>query len=167
MVKKPPPGGGPHRHRHTLSALSHAASPESLESALSLVIGEPDDTAFVARCILSEGPSHHRAASWALVVLAAEVARRLGVAGPPPAAADAVPVALRLPPHQVRPDDAAFPLSLPLSPLRTLLDRERDVEAIADALVDGPPHHALANAALVALLGRILERAGELEADRA
>jgi hypothetical protein len=166
MLKKPPPPGGPHRHRHSLSALGAAASETTLASALALIVPEPEDAAFVARCILGEGPAHHRAASWALVSMAAELARRLGAAASPSQGEDSVPVALRLPPHLRSGDDGVFPLAMPLAPLRAVLAGERDVEAIADALVDGPPHHALANAALVAIFDRISRRLGELEAER-
>jgi hypothetical protein len=133
-----------------------------LEKALAPIVPDERDREFVARCILGEGPAHHRAASWALVVLAAEVAARLGAAPLPSATGvDALSVRLRLPPDaRDDDDDGSFPLRLPLAPLRTILDDERDVEAMADALTDGPPHHALANAALVALLHQILEHLG-------
>ncbi len=164
MVHTPPPPRGPgHRHRHSLSALSAASSQAKLEEALELVIPDAEDAAFVARCILGDGPAHHRAASWALLTVAAEIARRVG-ARPAPAGGDQ-PVSLPLPPHLRHGEDASFPVSLPLAPLRAVLERERDVEAMADALIDGPPHHALANAALVALLARVLDRLDEPEGE--
>lgn len=159
-----PPSSGPHRHRHSLSSLAHVAQAPALEDALRLVVPDPRDRAFVARCILGEGPAHHRAASWALVALAAEVARRVGAAPREAASPDDVVVPLRLPPHLAEAgDDGAFPLPVPLGPLRAIARGEREVEVLADALVDGPPHHALANAALVALFGRILAALGDGE----
>lgn len=139
--------------------MSGAADPEALRNALSLLVVDPQDAAFIARCILGEGPAHHRAASWSLIVLAAEIASRLGCspASEDDQPADAVRIPLRLPPHRLREDDA-FPLEMPVEPLRAIVGRERDVEALADALVDGPAHHALANAALVGIFNRILEQ---------
>ncbi|NUP12395.1 MAG: hypothetical protein HOW73_40640 [Polyangiaceae bacterium] len=126
--------------------------------ALLLVLADRRDAEFVARCIVGEGPAHHRAASWALLVVAAEIAERLGCKpGPKTQAPDTVSVALRLPPGAAR-DDDTFPLAMPLAPLRAIVEPSRHVEALADALVDGPAHHALANAALVALFARILEK---------
>lgn len=156
-----PPHSAPHRHRHSLSSLAHVAASPVLEDALGLVVGDARDRAFLARCILTEGPAHHRAASWALVALAAEVARRLDAAPREGVAPDDVAVPLRLPPHLVEAgDDGAFPLAVPLAPLRAIARDEREVEVLADALLDGPPHHALANAALVALFDRILSAIG-------
>lgn len=155
----PPPRRPPHRHRHPLSALSGAADPDRLADALTPIIPDPHDRAFVVRCILGDGPAHHRAASWALLVLAADIAARLGANDEEPAPEDdSVTVRLRIPPHLATTDDSAFPLRLPMAPLRAIARNERDVEALADALVDGPPHHALANAALVSIFDRILTR---------
>lgn len=157
-----PPGRPPanhHRHRHALSTLARAADPARLADALAPIIPDAGDRAFVVRCILDEGPIHHRASSWALVVLAAEIARRVGSTPDDrdPESRDSLAVRLRLPPHLAGDDDdGAFPLRLPLAPLRAIAGSDRDVEALADALADGPPHHALANAALVSIFARIL-----------
>lgn len=132
------------------------ADAQRLEDALALVISDPRDRAFVARCILSEGPAHHRAASWTLCVVAAEAAARAGARPREHAEADDFAVPLRLPPHVATGDDGAFPLAIPMAPLRAITGDERGAEVLADALVDGPPHHALANAALVAILERLL-----------
>lgn len=142
-----------------MTALSSAADADQLAEALRPVIADPRDRAFVVRCILDEGPVHHRASSWALLMLASEIARRLEVPmkAPDGEPDDSITVRLRLPPHLAADEaESAFPLRLPLEPLRAIASSDRDVEVLADALVDGPPHHALANAALVSLLARVL-----------
>lgn len=165
-----PPGHRPHhghRHRHSLGALAAAADRRRLADALSPIVADARDREFVVRCILDEGPLHHRAASWALLMLASEVARRLEGAPvtAPDDPRDSLEVRLKLPPHLAEDaTDAVFPVRLPLAPLRAVADGERDVEALADALADGPPHHALANAVLVSLFARILAK---LPTDRA
>jgi hypothetical protein len=168
MPPRPPaPGPGPHRHRHALSSLADAASAGRLEEALALVIPDARDRSFVARCILHEGPAHHRAASWALIAVAAAVAERVGAVPRRRAEPDDFLVPLRLPPHLRAEEDGAFPMLVPLAPLRSVARDERDVEVLADALVDGPPHHALANAALVAIFERILAALDEsIDPDR-
>lgn len=158
MPPRPPRHGhGPHRHRHVVSALEEVTDGARFEEALALVVPDPRDRAFVARCILEEGPAHHRAASWALIVLAADLAKRAGATPRATAEDDDVQVQLRLPPHLAHEEDTAFPLRMPAAPLRSLARDERAVEALTDALVDGPPHHALANAALVALFERLAD----------
>lgn len=149
-------GRGPHRHRHVLSSLADVASAQRLEDALELVIPDARDRAFVARCILQEGPAHHRAASWALVTIAGEVARRAGAKPRDAIQPDDFAVPLRLPPHQRQEEDGSFPLRVPVAPLRAVSGSDRDAEVLADAVVDGPPHHALANAALIAIFERLM-----------
>ena len=108
--------------------------------------------------MLGEGPAHHRGASWTLLALLGELvtkraARAPRVEGP------TAPVPLRLPPHLAEEsDDGHFPLGLALRPLERLAPAgSPELEAMVDCLTDGPAHHALANAAMVALLDALLE----------
>jgi hypothetical protein len=65
---------------------------------------------------------------------------------------------MRLPPHLAGTSaDAAYPLALPLHALRELAGGdEARVDAMVDCLTDGPPQHALANVAMVALIEALL-----------
>lgn len=111
------------------------------------------------RCILEEGPRHHRVASWALLqMLAAVIAELDAPSSVDPKASDAAPVPIRLPPAVARSaDDGEFPIGVPRRLLERALSRDDAAMAI-DALSDGPPHHALANAAMAWLLEAVYER---------
>src|SRR5690606_9515312 len=80
--------------------------------------------------------------------------------GPVSTPGPAAPIALRLPPHLRRGHaDENFPLGVPLAALERLAPQGSPAfTALLDCLRDGPPHHALANAAMVCLLGALLER---------
>jgi hypothetical protein len=132
-----------------------------IEALLAPWLADPIDRAFVARCIVDEGPEHHRTASYALL-------RLLGLAldaagGPPETTGESAPIALRLPPHLRRGHaDEHFPLGVPLAALARLAPRDSAAfERLLDSLSDGPPHHALANAAMVTLLDALLRRLEE------
>jgi hypothetical protein len=72
--------------------------------------------------------------------------------------APAEPVGMRLPPKVASAsDDAEFPIGIPTTMLREILD-EHEAELAIDALGDGPPHHALANAAMTWLIEAIYVR---------
>lgn len=136
---------------------------EDVEQLLAPWLREPADRAFVARCIVEEGPIHHRGSSYALL-------RMLGLAlaaagGPPEGSGEAAPIALRLPPHlQQGSAEQVFPLGVPLAPLERLAPRgSAAFTALLECLRDGPPHHALANAAMACMIEALLER---LEARR-
>jgi hypothetical protein len=154
-----------HRHHRaaTASAIAASLNLKRLDSLLEPWVGDPEERAFVVRCIAGEGPVHHRAASYALLRLLGVVLDRLGGA-PPERAGETAPVPLRLAPHIARhdDDDTHFPLRLPLAPLELLAPKgSRELAAIVDCLVDGPPHHALANTAMVCLLDAVLARLPE------
>jgi hypothetical protein len=132
-----------------------------VEALLAPWLPDPVDRSFVARCIVDEGPTHHRGASYALL-------RLLGLAldaagGPPPTRGESAPVALRLPPHLRRGhDDENFPLGVPVAALERLAPRgTAGFDHLLECLRDGPPHHALANAAMVCLLDALLARLEE------
>ena len=75
-------------------------------------------------------------------------------------AAGTLPVPMRVPPHLARPGSMmAYPLALPTAPLDRLAPSGSiEQAAMAECLSDGPPQHALANAAMVWLLGAALAK---------
>lgn len=95
-----------------------------------------------------------------MLLLLEALLRRL----PPPAgepAGPAVPVPMRLPPHvaeEIDPRDGHYPLAMPTGALQDLGLSPGEVDALVDCLLDGPPHHALANAVMVAMLTEALQR---------
>lgn len=118
---------------------------------------DEDDRAFVVRCLLDEGPTHHRGSNWALIV---SLAALVGDVTPSPGPTRAVP--MRLPPHLADDgEDASFPLGIPQSALERLAPGDPAAqERMLDWLTDGPPQHALANAALICLIDAALQRQG-------
>lgn len=160
-----PPPHRPHRPhgRAPASAITALIRPEAVERLLAPWLPDADERAFVVRCIVGEGPIHHRGASYALLLLLGELLARTDAAPPAPAG-DTTAVPLRLPPH-ARPhegDDHHYPLRMPTAPLERLAPKgSPEFTALVDCLLDGPPHHALANAAMVCLLDALLRRADE------
>ena len=150
-----------HRHVPASKALSFVDE-RALDAVLAPLVPDATERAFVARCLVDEGPLHHRGANYVLVSLAA---RLLALVPGDDAAGEGVRVPMRLPPHlEDEVEDADFPLRLPTTALGALAEGDDDdLEAMIDCLTDGPPQHALANVVLVALLERLLRR---LEAKR-
>ncbi len=129
--------------------------PDRISAALAPWVPDDADREFVVRVILDEGPAHHRGSSYVLLALLAELVRRQ-VPSPGPAEAGE-PVRMHLPPHVSAHVDGTYPLALQLEPIRALAPEDPSAQrAFVECLVDGPPHHALANAACVALLGALL-----------
>jgi hypothetical protein len=145
-----------HRHVPSSRALSFVDRP-ALDSLLAPLVPGQADRQFVLRCLLDEGPLHHRGANDLLVRLVGRVLERVPGDDVP---AEGVRVPLRLPPHlEGQVEEGHFPLTLPTGALRALLGNdEAALEAAVDCLTDGPPQHALANVVLVALLERVLTR---------
>ena len=142
--------------------LSGAVTIADVSALLAPLVKDPEDLNFVARCIATEGPAHHRHASFALLKLLALALEAAGGAGEPPSEVVAVP--LRLPPHLGRHGDAdaSYPIAIPKRALdRLARPGSGDATVLASALTDGPAHHALANAAMVGLLDALLERLSE------
>ncbi len=144
---------------------------ERLDTHLQPLLPDAGERAFVLRCLVGEGPLHHRGANYVLLSLLAQAVQDRG--GDVPAAASApaaVPVPMRLPPHlsgQV--ERGSYPLGLPTTALFRLAGGQTaQVQAMVDCLTDGPPQHALANVAMVALLERLLPgpSIGPTDADR-
>lgn len=155
----------PHRHpprHHPLpsSAIAALIRPERLAALLEPWLPDAEDRAFVVRCIAAEGPVHHRGASYALLSLLGVLLEAAGPRAPAPGG-DVVPVPMRIPPHLAARghDDHHYPLEMPTAPLERLAARgSPEFTAIVDCLLDGPPHHALANAAMVCLIDALLAR---------
>ncbi len=153
-----------HHHPRALvptSAIRTLLSPERIDPLFAPFIPAPADRAFVSRCILEQGPIHHRGANFALLAIVAALLERTGGIPDKPPAGETVAVPLRLPPHLApeHDEDNAYPLHMPLAPLEVIAPKGTPAfDALVDCLLDGPPHHALANAALVAALGSLLER---------
>ncbi len=131
-----------------------------VDAILAPLIPDDGDRAFVVRCVLDEGPAHHRGANYVLLALLGELVDTLGPIAPSTERESVAPVAMRVPPHLARGAPKHYPLGLPKAPLIALASGDAGVAAeMAAALTDGPPQHALANAAMVALLNRALEAA--------
>lgn len=150
-----------HPHRHVPSSeISAFIDPDRIDALLRPWVPDEPARAFVVRCLLEEGPAHHRGANFVLLSLLEAVLTKLG--GPREQSGDepTVAVPMRLPPHLARKrEPASYPLTMPLAPLTQLApEGSRELDAMIDCLSDGPPQHALANAAMVRLLGEILAR---------
>ncbi|MDQ3263736.1 MAG: hypothetical protein M3Y59_08765 [Myxococcota bacterium] len=149
----------PHERHVPSSAISRFIDAPQIEALLAPYVPDPEDRAFVARCVVGEGPAHHRGANYVLLRLMGQLLERL----PRVAAAQAgsaVDVPLRIPPHlKDERGPAAYPLTLPLAPLEGLAaPGSPELDAMIDCLTDGPPHHALANVAMVTLLAELAVR---------
>jgi hypothetical protein len=163
----PPPPRPPSRpppKKHAARRREPALDAGAIDAALASSIPDARDRAFVLRCIVDEGPRHHRIASWALLRMLAAVLAELGGADAEPRGVDVAPLPIRLPPSVTSSsEDAVFPIGVPMRMLRDVLD-ENELATALDALRDGPAHHALANAVMVALIDAIharVRRAGD------
>jgi hypothetical protein len=148
----PRPSRHPKKHARVLSFVDR----EAIGDLLTRLVPDEDDREFVVRCLLDEGPAHHRGANFVLLRL---LGLLLGAAPEPSGDSRAAP--MHLPPHLAGDDEGSeeqtYPLRLPLSPLDRLAERgSAEQEAMIEALVDGPPQHALANVAIVALVDALL-----------
>ena len=151
-----PPKHHHHHHKHD-PRLSTFLDRARIERALEGFVPDKDDRDFVVRCLLEEGPAHHRGSNWVLLALLAEL---VGAGATVDQDAETIAVPLRVPPHlsDDRSDDA-FPLPLPRRPLEMLAPGDaRAQRAMAECLTDGPPQHSLANAAMLCLLDAALRR---------
>lgn len=128
---------------------------ERLSDALAALLPDARDRAFITRCLLDEGPDHHRGASYALILLAAHARSLIDVDAVAPS--PGTPVPMRVSPTRGAGETPVYPLAVPDSAVaRIAADDAHLAGALAACLVDGPPHHALANAALVTLLEALI-----------
>ena len=135
-----------------------------LDALLATVVPDDQDRAFVVRCILGEGPAHHRGANYLLLALLGAIVEGLGGADMDALRArGTTPVPMKVSPHLARPGSLmAYPLDLPMAPLeRFAPSGSAQASAMAECLTDGPPQHALANAAMMWLIGAALDRLGD------
>lgn len=168
----PPP---PKHRRVPSSEIGGFVRRAEIDALLARFVPDPSDREWIVRCVLEEGPAHHRGANYVLLSLLGQVLEQVDARvapGTPPARGREVPVPMRMHPHHHHhddhDDDASFPLGVPLAPLDRLAPRDsREQAAMIDCLTDGPPQHALANAAMVHLLGAILARLGPAGRDPA
>ena len=143
------------------SSIDDAIDSDVLADILAPFVPGAADREFVTRCIAEGGPVHHRGASFALLRLLALALQAAGGPLPPRPDAAQIPVPMRLPPHLGPRGEGEheFPLALPLAPLERLAPSgSRELRALTECLIDGPAHHALANAAMVSLIGALLDR---------
>ena len=159
----------PHKHRRIpSSAIASFIRHQDIDALLAPYVPDPGDRAWIVRCVLDEGPAHHRGANYVLLALLGEVLARLPASEAPSAPPRQVRVPMRVPPHLRRhpdEDESSFPLGVPEGALDRLAPSgSREQAAMIDCLTDGPPQHALANAAMVHLLSAILARLPEKNA---
>lgn len=155
-----------HGHHHKPPHVSFAATKvldfvdeSRLDALLTPLVPNAADRAFVLRCVIGEGPLHHRGANYILLTLLAQAAEQGSSAGAP-AGAGGVAVPMRLPPYLAESvDEGNYPLELPTGALLALAggDQAR-LAAMIDCLTDGPSQHALANVIMVALIERLLAK---------
>lgn len=159
----------PHERHVPSSAISGFIDFAQVEALLAPYVPDPQDRAFVARCVVGEGPAHHRGANYVLLRLIGQLLERLPRADAATAQGAAIEVPLRLPPHLTRDrGPSAYPLRLPLASLHGLAaPGSPELDAMVDCLTDGPPQHALANVAMVTLLAELSARLGAAEAGAA
>jgi hypothetical protein len=135
-----------------------------IDALLAPILPDNHDRAFVVRCILEEGPKHHRGANYVLLSLLGSLVEALGPLDVEALrASGTLPVPMRVPPHLARPGSMmAYPLELPTGPLEHLARAgSPEQAAMAECLTDGPPQHALANAAMTWLIGAALAKLGK------
>src|ERR1700722_9781158 len=147
----------PHRNAPSAAFIDRSR----VDALLAGAVPDDEDRAFVVRCILGEGPAHHRGANYVLLQLLGMIVDRLGGADMDTLRArGTMPVAMKVPPHLERQGSMmAYPLALPTGPLEELaLAGSPDQAAMVQCLSDGPPQHALANAAMIWLIGAALDR---------
>ncbi|MDZ7856880.1 hypothetical protein [Sphaerotilus sp.] len=167
----PPPHHRHHPHGHpsgprlpkpgvpASQLLSFLDAPR-LDALLTPLVPQSADRAFVLRCLIGEGPIHHRGANYVLIALLARVLEASPhAAGTLSVSEDTgMPVPMRLPPHlSDAVEEGDYPLRLPTMALRALAggDAAR-LDAMVDCLTDGPAQHVLANVVMVSLIEQVL-----------
>lgn len=160
-MHNPPPSPPP--RRIPTSAITAFIQRDAINELLRPWLPADDERALVVRCLLDTGPAHHCGANYVLLRLLGLVLERVG--GPPASGAaddSSVAIPLRLPPPfaDAR-QEVHFPLTLPTRAVAQLAPRNsRHFAAMVDCLTDGPPQHALANAAILRLIEAVLMQLG-------
>jgi len=157
VAAMPPPS---HLHR-SQSAVTRFIRSEEIETLLERWVPEAADRRFLVRCLVEEGPLHHRGANYVVLRLMADLVRAVGADRDGEPRGEGLPIPMRLPPHlrKEATEDAEYPLRLPERAIQRLAPPgSRDFDAIVDCLADGPPQHAVANVLMVTLLHELLDR---------
>lgn len=157
---RPPAGPRAHgRARASASDITAFIRHEEIERLLRPLIPDGGERALVLRALLDVGPLHHRGANYILLRLLGLLLERSGRVLAPVGGAETVPIPLRLPPPLVSGhEDVQFPLRLPMRVLERLAaPGSRELGAMVDCLIDGPPQHSLANAAMLCLIEALLQ----------
>src|SRR5688500_13898566 len=101
-----------------------------IDALLAPWIPDPAGRAFVVRCMLDEGPAHHRGANYVLLALLGRLLEPGGPVGPV-SPTDSIPVPIRVPAAQVEdPGRLAYPLPLRIRALEGLARSPRELEAM-------------------------------------
>lgn len=153
----------PHRRapprRHVPpSAVSSFLDAARITASLGDWVRDDADREFIVRCVIGEGPAHHRGANYVLLRLLDVVRTRLDGAATTTLGAT-MPVPMRLPPHlETEVAHPTYPLGLSVDAIERLAPRgSPDFDAMVDCVTDGPPQHALANVLMINLLETILK----------
>ncbi|MBE2252727.1 MAG: hypothetical protein IAE78_24565 [Myxococcus sp.] len=154
------PHGPPHK-RHASSAVTAFIDADALGEALTPWLPAAADREFVLRCVLDEGPAHHRGSNYVLLSLLAKLAQRLGAQAVAPGPQRTFE--MRLPPHlEDEIDERAWPVGVPEGVFDVVAPGDpRAAEAMTDCLTDGPPQHAVANVLMAQLLASLLAQVPE------
>jgi hypothetical protein len=151
----PPRDAAAPRRRLPSSTITSFIDHGRVDALLRPWLPDDRDRAFVVRCMLDEGPAHHRGATYTLLALLGEAVRRRGAV--PALDPRAVPVPMRVAAHHADPAEHVYPLGVPRGALEAIAGPGSPaVDAMLDCLTDGPSHHALANAACVCLISALL-----------
>src|SRR5690242_1729536 len=111
----PPPHHPPHAHPAATAAFIDQAR---IDALLAPWLPEAEARAFVVRCLLGEGPTHHRGANYVLLALLAKLVEQVGAQ---PSGGEPIPVPMRLPPHLARrAGPQSYPLGIPAPALARL-----------------------------------------------
>lgn len=155
-----PPGlpKPPLRHGLAGSKVLGFVDEARLNAALVNLVPDEVDRQFVVRCLIGEGPIHHRGANYILLSLLAQAAKSLGVVPAQAGADPGVKVPMRLPPYLAETvEEGAYPIVLPTRALSQMAGGSaQQLAAMVDCLTDGPPQHALANVIMVTLIEHLL-----------
>ena len=145
----------PH-HRAAPGTVARFLDKGRVDRLLARFVPDAADRAFVVRCVLDEGPAHHRGANFVLLALLGELLEREDAKAPEGEPMVAVP--MHLPPHLKAQSTASeFPLRFPERVLERLAAKgTAEHQAMVDCVTDGPPQHALANAAMLCMLDALL-----------
>ena len=143
----------PHHHHKRSRRLSFI-DPSRIEALLRPLLSDPHEREFVLRCLLQEGPEHHRGANYVLLALFGELAAQLAPSS------DGLPIPMHLPPHlESDAQEKEYPLRIPSRVLERLAAKgTREFSDILECVTDGPPQHSISNALMLCLLDALLEK---------